>query len=101
MRCELHFNEQVKQCPCNDGCPTGCPCPNYDCDGGDVDFDFDSILILHEKNALLIDFDGKTLDMGWQTDNDVSATGYCSTLFENNYYIFGQVLQFLIFNSRK
>ena len=29
--CELDYQEGLKDCPCQENCPTGCPCPNYQC----------------------------------------------------------------------
>ena len=29
--CGVDFNANLDECPCNDGCPTGCPCDGYDC----------------------------------------------------------------------
>lgn len=29
--CELAYNSFIKKCPCNQQCPDGCPCPEYEC----------------------------------------------------------------------
>ena len=29
--CGVNFNNNLHECPCNDGCPEGCPCPVYEC----------------------------------------------------------------------
>ena len=29
--CARQFDENMKQCPCQEQCPAGCPCPQYDC----------------------------------------------------------------------
>ena len=29
--CVGQYNENLKNCPCNENCPLGCPCPNYTC----------------------------------------------------------------------
>ena len=28
--CHRTYDENIKHCPCQPGCPSGCPCPNYD-----------------------------------------------------------------------
>lgn len=34
--CARQFNVNIKQCPCQEKCPAGCPCPEYDCEMGDL-----------------------------------------------------------------
>ena len=29
--CSRQYKETLKKCPCNENCPLGCPCPNYNC----------------------------------------------------------------------
>ena len=29
--CSREFDKNMKSCPCQEGCPTGCPCPYYEC----------------------------------------------------------------------
>ena len=29
--CSQEYTESLKSCPCRENCPTGCPCPNYQC----------------------------------------------------------------------
>ena len=31
MQCNADFEEAIEQCPCNAGCPSGCPCEEWDC----------------------------------------------------------------------
>ena len=30
-QCSRQFDQDFNQCPCNEDCPGGCPCPNYEC----------------------------------------------------------------------
>ena len=30
-RCNREYAQKLEECPCKSGCPTGCPCPNYEC----------------------------------------------------------------------
>ena len=61
----------------------------------------DSILILTQYQlgtyAETIDFDGNGLQdlYGWRGDEHASSNEYCSIQYKNEYYIFGQVSQFL------
>ena len=32
LDCTSDFETALKDCPCQEGCPDGCPCPNWDCD---------------------------------------------------------------------
>ena len=32
IQCTDDYEAAVKDCPCMEGCPGGCPCPNWDCD---------------------------------------------------------------------
>ena len=29
--CARFYDENVLKCPCNEGCPKGCPCPEFEC----------------------------------------------------------------------
>ena len=29
--CSRQLDEDMIKCPCQTGCPNGCPCPNYEC----------------------------------------------------------------------
>jgi len=33
-QCFVNYENQMKNCPCMDNCPEGCPCPAFDCGGG-------------------------------------------------------------------
>ena len=30
--CSREYDDSLKDCPCQENCPTGCPCPDYVCD---------------------------------------------------------------------
>ena len=32
IQCTKDFEIALNDCPCMEGCPDGCPCPNWDCD---------------------------------------------------------------------
>ena len=29
--CTVQYSQNILNCPCEEGCPDGCPCPNYQC----------------------------------------------------------------------
>ena len=33
--CNSDYNTSINLCPCNSGCPGGCPCPGYECEGAE------------------------------------------------------------------
>ena len=40
-KCNREYEASVKDCPCQENCPNGCPCPNYSCRGnGSIKIDF-------------------------------------------------------------
>ena len=32
--CSREYQSQLEMCPCESGCPQGCPCPEYQCPSG-------------------------------------------------------------------
>ena len=72
------------------GCPNGCPCPNYDCQP-DAALP-DSVLVLYENTkALITDVNGAEIALNWKAEDDVWTKSFCSLVFEDTVYIFGQV----------
>ena len=43
--CLREYDENLKTCPCQLGCPSGCPCPNYECPTTTRNSNFDSIFV--------------------------------------------------------
>ena len=91
--CEIEYNHGVHDCPCNAGCPNGCPCPNYDCDVN-LDRTFDSVLLLNEQTAVLRSLEGDVFDFDYSVDDASYAYGHCSIVFNNENFILGWVLNF-------
>ena len=42
--CNRDYSEQVNNCPCEENCPFGCPCPDYNCPSWENP---SSLLVLH------------------------------------------------------
>ena len=93
IECNRHYNEQVNECPCNGGCPNGCPCPVYECPAIDAP-GIDSILVLHYNDgnkALVTNVDGAVNELDWVTEGEVYLPSHCSLQFKNQMFIYGQV----------
>ena len=50
---------------------------------------FDSVLLLHQKNAVLRSLDGQVYDFDFSVDDDSFALGYCAITFKNENFILG------------
>ena len=100
-KCAREYNEGVSDCPCNEGCPQGCPCPNYEC-STDITTtqtsktttapDYSGLILAvyrNEAEATLTNSDGEIFDMEWENKGTVSAYGFCSLTYQNEHYIFG------------
>ena len=75
--CHRTYDEDIKDCPCQSGCPSGCPCPNYPCTETTISPDIttpsqpdtttsptaDAVLILNTASSsnmpMVVDFDGQ------------------------------------------
>ena len=53
--CAREYAENLEKCPCSSGCPSGCPCPDYDCqaDTDDQDSEDSSVELVTLSIALL------------------------------------------------
>ena len=65
------------------GCPSGCPCEGYDCS---YESDFNSILILNNQNAQIVNNDALTeINFEYQT----AVYHSCSVQWKNQMIVFG------------
>ena len=109
--CNRQYDENIKNCPCNEGCPLGCPCPIYLCPKS-IEILVLVVNIESKKtsnyrppkkviwskaggregtDALLTDFKGSNNQIDWSNDMDASAYGLCSFIFKDQIYFLGQV----------
>ena len=98
-KCVREYNEGVLECPCNEGCPQGCPCPNYECSTETTTEPTTTtvpnygglVLAVYDKDAkaTLTNSDGEIFDMEWENTGSVSAYGFCSLIYQNEHYMFG------------
>ena len=45
--CSVQYSQDILNCPCEEGCPDGCPCPNFNCGDSESEPDGNSVLIMH------------------------------------------------------
>ena len=111
--CNRDYDTNVKECPCQENCPNGCPCPNYTCQGTTTPtvttttsvattattttmpfVQNKTALVLNSWNgwkpAVLVNSEGKQEELGCFTfDQDSEAQYSCSLVWNNEPYIFG------------
>ena len=97
-KCAREYNEGVSECPCNDGCPQGCPCPNYECSGETTTTPTTTtsvpnygglILAVYQYNATLTNSDGEIFDIEWENTESIQTNSFCSLTYKNEQFIFG------------
>ena len=111
--CEFQCLEQFKlrqtDCPCEDNCPTGCPCPGYDCidtttapttvpptdnPGDGPSPDSEAVLVLgtmYDTNVpFVIDFDGNVNEESvFEIGKDVTISYGCAATLNGEFWYFG------------
>ena len=96
LGCYSDYKENQKDCPCQENCPTGCPCPNYECihepeEPNDKDL---AILVLNTNTefepALLLDSNGNKIEnFEFTFGHDTQVWQSCSVLYQGDMMIFG------------
>ena len=117
--CARDLDENLENCPCKSGCPSGCPCPNYECvdittsletttakDINQTSTTISSmstsaplkkkstVLVLNTKephnSPFLVDSKGRSdSNFYFLYGEATSAWESCSLLHKNKYYVFG------------
>ena len=71
IECDHQFKDEIKECPCNENCATGCPCDGYVCTDDEVSTS--AVLILssfyNKSVPVLVDFRGR-VDQDMQFSQD-------------------------------
>ena len=110
------FHDNTQKCPCMEGCPGGCPCPDYVCPGGETTtasstttetitttttttpaFTNTSILVLNTVYSsnipLITDSTGKAeyagTDFSFTYGSNTEAKYSCSITWRGDFFIFG------------
>ena len=116
-KCIRDYDYYVYHCPCNGGCPDGCPCPVYDCPGFTTQttaqettsvattdtttsktsttpaLSKPDILILHTKGSnipVITNASGKDdREVNFAIDSDVEVDCSCSLTWRGEHFVFG------------
>ena len=101
--CTREYDQNLQKCPCREDCPSGCPCPQYDCSdqlttttsiSTSTTTQSTSVLVLnrplYDNVPILLDSSGLvntnlTFTFGPGTDVNWS----CSLNWRNEFYVFG------------
>ena len=86
--CNRIYDENYKDCPCQENCPGGCPCPNFECTFGQTALVLNSY---YGPNVpVIIDANGRfDSDLVTEFGDETQAHGSCSLTYRNRFYIFG------------
>ena len=88
--CARAYNDNMVKCPCEEGCPNGCPCPDYICPRPENT----DVLILNQwypdNPAVITNAVGKDdRSINFQFGENTEVMRSCSITWRNEYFIFG------------
>ncbi|CAG5109592.1 Oidioi.mRNA.OKI2018_I69.chr2.g4112.t1.cds [Oikopleura dioica] len=95
--CTVEYSQNILDCPCEENCPNGCPCPHYECEDPEAE-ELNSVLIMHGESGrdpALANFQSFTQDLkvSWYHNGpdrlEFSAKEGCSVLYKGRNYLFG------------
>ena len=94
--CARDYDENKAVCPCQPGCPSGCPCPEYLCPFHPPLVQLKSVLILStykSNKAVITDGNGKeeypVNDFMFMFGTNTEAAYSCSVTWRGELFIFG------------
>ena len=78
----------MKNCPCQENCPTGCPCSDYQCPNS-----HSWILVLNTREAsnvpLIIDGNGQSKEIEFAYGSETETDSTCSIIWRGSMYVLG------------
>ncbi|CAG5104141.1 Oidioi.mRNA.OKI2018_I69.chr1.g1112.t1.cds [Oikopleura dioica] len=83
--CTDKFLASMKNCPCYEGCPQGCPfCSDYQCEG-------DGFVVINQIRSYQLSLDGDSYSREFLYPTEDSSYVYqaAHAFFQGNFYIFG------------
>ena len=107
--CARTHHDNMLKCPCQEGCPSGCPCPDYECPSSDTTTvstttttetatspkpAYSDVLILNQYNsdnpAVITNASGKDdRSINFQFGENTEVKYSCGVTFRNEHFIFG------------
>ncbi|CAG5101913.1 Oidioi.mRNA.OKI2018_I69.chr1.g58.t1.cds [Oikopleura dioica] len=97
-QCDQEYFINIETCPCEPGCPDGCPCPNYECEESSLE-KHGAVLVLKRfripRKPVLVNFESFTTDLSvsWYNNGPENHQYYpldgCSVLYKDKNYLFG------------
>ena len=100
-QCSREYQQNLTKCPCQEKCPNGCPCPEYDCPITTTVSTTTStavqartlVLILYFNDALVTNDEGKveypTKDFMFLYGSKTEVYHSCSITWHGDFYVFG------------
>merc|ERR1711935_785762 len=84
--CTRENDQSIQGCPCQPGCPDGCPCPEYECRT--------EVLILSTIFSINVPVltnsaAREDMDLNFEIDEEAEVFASCSLTWENDLYVFG------------
>jgi len=83
--CGQNYSRMLHECPCQDGCPNGCPCDAYECPS--------KMLVLWDGNtvqAMATNSNGNAINIEWNgRDGIATVKTRCSVVWQNQFYFIG------------
>lgn len=100
--CAREYSENLTNCPCQENCPLGCPCPEYQCPLTTTQMttttapDLNTWILVLNTNGrynvpLIIDGKGKSKEIEFTYGYDTIAQDACSVVWWGQMYLFGGV----------
>ena len=103
--CSRQYQNNIESCPCQSGCPNGCPCPEYECPATTtttitstttttVAKPRTEILILSTHNATSVPiitnaFGREDRNFYFMLEDDIEINHSCPITWRNEFYLFG------------
>ena len=86
--CSREYDNAFKNCPCQENCPEGCPCPVYKCD------ETNSVLVLSTRRfynrQIVIDVNGREdYDFELEFGDGTEAWESCSIVWQGEMFLYG------------